>query len=169
MRSEPSAGGETDTDPYLMMHSSVPHNPNTPGGASAPDDRPGVFAGLTRVIRQFFESLQSKHEERRYARRASLKVLETYRQVHARRPELRGKALYGEVIVSDAAMDARTADALIRHAEQSFTEWPVARDLRFQDVVHYLVYDAYMRQYRSRHWTLADIGQVVASVIPRDL
>jgi hypothetical protein len=169
MGSEQGVSGEADTDPYLMMRSSVPPKPNMTESAGAPGVGPGVFAGLTGVIRRFIESLRSKHEERSYARRASLKVLETYRKVHAGRPDLSGKALYGEVIVSDAAMDARTAQALIRSAEQSFTEWPVARNLRFQDVVHYLVYDAYMREYTSRHWTLADIGQVVASVIPRDL
>jgi len=167
MGSEPR--GEGETDPYMVIYPSSPPQLSVPAGPPAGAFvRKGLVAGIRESLRQFVASVRAKREERRYARRASVKALETYHQVHARHPELSGKALYGEVIVSEG-LDADAAHALIRSAEQSFTEWPIERDLRFQDVVHYMVYEAYMREYRSRHWTLADIGQVVSSVIPPEL
>ena len=167
MSSEPGAGGKpsADTDPSIVIPGGVPGE----GDAPASGKRPGLIVWIVERVRQTLESFRSKHEERRYARRVSLEALEAYRRVHAQHPDLRGKALYGEVIVSQGLMNAGTAEALILAAQQSFSDWPIARDLRFQDVVHYMVYEAYMREYRSRHWTLADIGAVVAAVIPEDL
>jgi hypothetical protein len=107
--------------------------------------------------------------ERRYARRASLDVLETYRREHAAHPELSGKELYTQVVAAHTGADRQTASRIVRQAGESFADWPNWRDMTFRDVVSFLVLADYMRSNPGRGGTSTNMRRVVARVIPGDL
>ena len=54
-------------------------------------------------------------------------------------------------------------------AEESFADWPVERELRFRDVVHYLIFDEYMRAGQARAGTKTNMGEVVTRIIPEEI
>jgi hypothetical protein len=64
---------------------------------------------------------------------------------------------------------ASRAAEIIRRAEQSFTDRPVDRELKFRDVVRYLIFDEYTRLGTAREATKTNMGVVVAQVIPDDI
>ena len=51
---------------------------------------------------------------------------------------------------------------------REFARWPAGRDVRFRDVVTYVIFDELVRL-NGRAGTLADIEAVVASVVPAAL
>jgi len=107
--------------------------------------------------------------ERRFAKAASLSILELYRQVHAAQPELTGRELYAEVVAIRMRIDRNAARAIVLSAEQSFAEWPKERALRFYDVVAYLVIDEFRRGHPGSHGTQTEMRHIAAKVIPADL
>ena len=127
--------------------------------------------GLTGKLRQTLRSLDvlGARAERRYARQASARLLELYRQQLREQPDLAGRALYERIVARRLGSDAARAPAIVRSAEESFTDWPVERELRFRHVVHYLIFDEYMRAGRTREGTKTNMGGVVAQVIPEEI
>jgi hypothetical protein len=114
------------------------------------------------------------HDERRYARQASRQLLELYTLEHREHPELSGRALYTAVVARRLGPGATGPGAtgaadIVRRAEESFTDWPVERELRFRHVVHYQIFDEYTRQGAARHSTRTNIGVVVARIIPEEI
>ena len=108
--------------------------------------------------------------ERRYAKRASRQLLEIFRLEQREHPELKGRALYEAVIARRVGSNpAHSAVQIVRRAEESFVDWPRDRDLKFRDVVHYQIFDEYMRQGEVRVGTRTNIGVVVARIIPDEL
>lgn len=110
------------------------------------------------------------HAERRYAKGASEELLQLFRREQREHPELQGRALYEAVIARrlGAHPKIKAAD-IVRHAEESFTDWPAERALRFRDVAHYQIFDEYMRQGEVRVGTRTNIGVAVARIIPEEL
>lgn len=108
--------------------------------------------------------------ERRYARHASRELLDLFWLEQREHPELNGKSLYQAVVARRLGPDAgpRAAEVILR-AEESFTDWPVERELRFRHVVHYLIFDEYTRRGEARHGTKTNIGDTVARIIPEEL
>ena len=78
--------------------------------------------------------------ERRFARQASAELLELYEQQRRAHPEISGRALYQEIVAQRLGPQAVRANELVRRAEESFTDWPRDRELKFSHVVHYLVF-----------------------------
>jgi hypothetical protein len=116
---------------------------------------PGLFAAFS---------------ERRYAKRASQELLELLQSEQRAHPELKGRALYEAVIahrLGPGAAPNRPAQIVLR-AEESFTDWPVDRELRFRHVAHYQIFDEYTHRAGARHSTRTNIGVVVARIIPED-
>ncbi len=111
----------------------------------------------------------SAQAERRYAKQASKELLELFRAVQRDHPELSGRALYQAVVAQRLAPDHQRAEEIVRRAEESFTHWPVDRELRFRSVVHYLVFDEYMRGANARKGTKTNMGGAIASVIPEEI
>jgi len=109
------------------------------------------------------------HAERRYARKASTQLLELYGRAHREHPALTGRALYEAVIARRLGPDATKAATIVRRAEESFTDWPVERELRFRHVVHYQIFDEYQRQAPTRQGTRTNMGDVVARIIPEEI
>jgi len=108
-------------------------------------------------------------EERRFARRGSVGVLEAYRREHAAHPELSGKALYVAVVAAYLGTDRETASRIVRQAGESFADWPNWRDMTFRDVVNYVVIADYIRANPGRGGPDANMRRVIAKVIPGEL
>src|SRR5579862_6256543 len=111
-----------------------------------------------------------KCAERRYAREASEQLLKLFWGERRERPELKARALYEAVIARrlGANLTISAAD-IVRRAEQSFAAWPIRREVRFRDVVHYQIFDEYMRQGETRVGTRTNFGEAVARIIPTEL
>ena len=113
--------------------------------------------------------LFAAHAERRYARQASRELLELFHATQREHAELSGRALYQAVIARRLGHDEKRAAEIVRRAEESFTDWPVERELRFRHVVHYLIFDEYMRVGEAREGTKINMGGAVARVIPEEV
>jgi hypothetical protein len=124
---------------------------------------------LIEVLNAYGQRLFVARAERHYAKQASAQLLALYRRERRERPELNPRALYQSIAAQRLGRQAGRAGELIRRAEESFTDWPAERELRFRDVVHYLVFDEYMRLGTAREGTRTNMGVVVAQVIPEDL
>ena len=110
------------------------------------------------------------HDERRYAKEASQQLLELFWRQQREHPELKGRALYEAVVARRlGANPTISAAEIVRRAEQSFTDWPRERELTFRDVVHYQIFEEYMRQGEVRHGTRTNIGIAVGRIIPDEL
>jgi len=110
------------------------------------------------------------YAERRYAKSASQQLLELFRREQREHPELKGRALYGAVIARRLGSNSILGAAdIVRRAEESFAVWPRDRKLTFRDVVHYQIFDEYMRQSELRVGTRTDFGVAVARIIPDGL
>jgi hypothetical protein len=107
--------------------------------------------------------------ERRYAKQASKELLELFRVVHTEQPQLSGRALYQAVITRRLGADQKRAGEIVRRAEESFTDWPAERELRFRHVVHYQVFDEFTHSAPGRENTRTNMGRVVARIIPEQL
>jgi hypothetical protein len=111
----------------------------------------------------------SAQAERRFARAASRQLLELLYAVMRDHPELSGRTLYRAVIARRLSSDDRKAAQIVLRAEESFTDWPVERELRFRHIVHYQVFDEFTHSGPARAGTRTNIGVVVARIIPEDL
>lgn len=111
----------------------------------------------------------SAYAERRYARQASGELLDLFRSVLREFPELSGRKLYRVVIARRLGSDDGKAAEIVLRAEESFTDWPVERELRFRHVVHYQVFNEFTRSDPAREGTRTNMGVVVARIIPDDL
>ena len=124
----------------------------------------GAYSVLRRSI------AWAQHAERRYAKGASQQLLELFRHEQRERPELKGRALYEAVIARRLGSNPiLSAAEIVRRAEESFADWPRHRELRFRDVVHYQIFDEYMRQSEVHVGTRTDFGVAVARIIPAEL
>ena len=88
---------------------------------------------------------------------------------HSEHPELSGRALYTAVVARRLGAGAAGAAEVVRRAEESFTDWPVERELRFRHVVHYQIFVEYTRQGPARQGTRTNIGEAVARIIPEEI
>ncbi|MFM2290151.1 MAG: hypothetical protein RL684_3294 [Pseudomonadota bacterium] len=64
--------------------------------------------------------------------------LRLHREVQRDLPHLSGSLLYQEVVRRYTGLDDKGSLEILARAEVSYANWPVERDLRFQDVVQYL-------------------------------
>ena len=121
-----------------------------------------------RTLSKWFSEFLDALNDERFARRESRKALGLYHSVHRQHPELEGRALYQEIVKRCANDPLDSARDYVRHAEESFAAWPAERDVRFRDVVSYIVFDERVLS-KKRAGTSTDIEAVVASVIPAEL
>jgi len=107
--------------------------------------------------------------ERRYAKQASEQLLELYWRERRAHPDLNKKALYESIVAKRLGVDTSRAAQMVLRAEESFTDWPVERELIFRHVVHYLIFDEYMRTGKAREGTKTNMGVMVARIIPENI
>jgi hypothetical protein len=106
--------------------------------------------------------------EKRFASRRSRNLLQLYERIRIGAPQLKGKDLYARVVI-ESGLDPREAQGVLLRAEQSFCQWPTDHDLRFGDVVRYVVVTEYLRSHAASLGTHTNMGEVVARVVPEDL
>jgi len=107
--------------------------------------------------------------ERWYAWRASRALLEQYQRVRSEDEQLSGRALYERVLSRHSGFTDAGAAVILDGAEQSYCSWPVSRELRFRDVVSYVIAREYLHSHNFLRGTQTDIRRVVARVIPSEL
>ena len=109
------------------------------------------------------------HAERRYAKQAAAKLLGLYWQQRREHPGMSQRALYQSVVAQRLGPQAHRAAEVVRRAEESFTDWPAERELRFRHVVHYLIFEEYTRVGKAREGTRTNMGIVVARIVPEEI
>ena len=107
--------------------------------------------------------------EKWHAWRASRTMLKWYRGVRSEGSRLIGRALYEQILVQRLGLNPIAAVAIIDHTEQSFCSWPSKREVRYRDVVSYMVVQDYLRSHHMLSGTVTDMRLVVARVIPPEL
>jgi len=103
-----------------------------------------------------------------YAWRGSRAMLEWYRAKRASEPALPARTLYERIMIDHGRLDRPVALQILRRAEQSFCQWPVERDLRYRDLVVFVLVDRYLREHGNRAGTQTNMAAVVSRVIPED-
>jgi len=132
--------------------SQLPHSTGTQGAA-----KKRRFPGAKMVAEKWF------------AWRASHEMLDSYNRARVEQPPVSGKALYERVVVQRSGLDAKAASGILLRAEESFCDWPAGRELRFRDVVLYVIIDEYLRSHVGDLGTQTNMGKIVGRVIPKDL
>jgi hypothetical protein len=124
---------------------------------------------LLEALNECTQRLFVARAERRYAKEASAQLLELYRQESREHPELNPRSLYQSIVAQRLGPQSSRAGEIVRRAEESFSDWPSDRELKFRDVVHYLIFDEYMRLADAREGTKTNMGVIVGRVIPEDI
>jgi hypothetical protein len=107
--------------------------------------------------------------ERRYAMEASKQLLVLFRSKQRQHPDPSRRALYEAVIAERLGPETSKAAEVIRRAEESFTDWPVERELKLRHVVHYQIFNEHIRGSSARQGTQTNMGVVVARIIPEEI
>ena len=107
--------------------------------------------------------------EKWYAWRTSHEMLRWYQRVSGEEPHLTRTTLYREIVVRRLELDIGAARDLLQRVRQSFCEWPHQRELRFRDVVNYLVVDEYMQGNVTNVGMYTDTRRIVSGIIPSHL
>ena len=107
--------------------------------------------------------------ERHLAAVRCRELLKLHHTVIGARPDLAHVDLYRQIVVDRTGCDRAAADAILRHTQESFAAWPVSRELKFRDVVHYLIVSEILHSHNESRWVHADIRRVVYSSIPHEL
>lgn len=106
--------------------------------------------------------------DRRFARSEWRRALKLHGEVSEERTELRGCALYQEVVRRCLGRHPEPATGIVQRADDSFATRPAARDVRFRDVVTYIVIHDFIRQGNGCSTTMS-VQDVVSRVIPAQL
>lgn len=107
--------------------------------------------------------------ERLYARRCCRELLALHDRLALERPDLRGAALYAQVVQRHLGLGGAEADEVIARAQESYSDWPASRPLSFRDVVHYLAVSGLCNRPGARGWVLADVRPVIERWIPTQM
>jgi hypothetical protein len=107
--------------------------------------------------------------ERALARAQCTLMLEVHRTVQIESPGLTGEALYQRVVAKRLSCGERRARELVRLADQSFAQWPEARDVNFRDVVTYVIVNQIMVAHARAMGTQSDVEKIVNAAIPEGL
>jgi hypothetical protein len=107
--------------------------------------------------------------ELRYSRKAARLALDRYQGLQAERPDLTGRALYEAFVCDRNTIEASAARVILQRAEASFAMWPADRDLKFMDVLKYLVISEYLVSHPKRGGTSINMARIIEQVIPLEL
>ena len=95
-------------------------------------------------------------------------MLLCYRRVREDDPDLHGLALYERVLASRGLRLNAIAQVLAR-AQESFCTWPISRELRFRDVVHYVVVSDYLRAHPKKLGMQSNLTITIGRIIAKEL
>jgi hypothetical protein len=107
--------------------------------------------------------------ETRFARRRSRALLGAWQQIiQSGASQLSDRDVYARVVV-EVGFSPDEAQGVLLRAEQSFCQWPADHELRFRDVVQYLVVTEYLRTHKASLGTHTNMTSVVARMVPETL
>ena len=107
--------------------------------------------------------------ERVTARQMSRESLRVYREVEQSAPELTGVTRYREIIARQTGLDDAGVSEILERAESSFASWPVARPLKFRDVVQYIVARQCLNADTTALGIRSRLTTIIAEEIPGEL
>jgi YHS domain-containing protein len=140
------------------------------GGTGLADVIAGPWPGtVVRTEARGLFALVLAWRERRFAAARCREMMSLHGTVRSVYPELTGTALYRQILIGRGGSNPATVDEVLRNAEQSFAIWPVARELTFRDVVHYLAVSEFVSSYDGTPWVHVNMKRVVESMVPHDL
>jgi YHS domain-containing protein len=164
-----------NSDPQSAIQSSrFWSQPPTWGHTEGGDGQSDVIAGplpgtVVRTEARGLFALLLAWRERRFAAACCREMLRLHGAAVAADRGLTGPGLYRRVLTMRRGADPATVDDVLRNAEQSFAIWPVARALKFRDVVHYLAVSEFVSSYDGTPWVHVNMKRVVESMVPHDL
>ena len=125
---------------------------------------------LWRVARHlpFFNRMVAQREQS-LARTCCAEMLQILKQLQVQEPALQGEALYTRAITQRLACDTAQAREIVRLADVSFAQWPEERDVRYRDVVNYLIVHQILGRDAKAVGTQSDIDRIVRDTIPQEL
>jgi hypothetical protein len=125
---------------------------------------------LWRVARHlpFFNRMVAQREQS-LARACCAEMLTILNQIQAQEPALRDEALYTRAITRRLACDMAQAREIVRMADVSFAQWPEERDVRYRDVVKYLIVHQILGRDAKSMGAQSDIDRIVRDSIPQEL
>jgi len=95
-------------------------------------------------------------------------MLLCYRRVRENDPDLHGLALYERVLAS-RGLSLYAITQVLAHARESFCTWPISRDLRFRDVVHYVVVTDYLRAHPKKVGVQTNLTITIGRIVAKEL
>ncbi len=107
--------------------------------------------------------------EKRHAQKTTRRVVERYRDIVARYPELPTRDALCLLVMEHLRCSDSAARRVLGNAENSFSSWSGDRSLNLVDVAHYLAVSEFLALHQREHGIRGDIGQLVAALVPRDL
>jgi|GEM_PF-1857262 len=106
--------------------------------------------------------------QRRFARRIARDMLELYGEEQPSATPSARRDRYREIVCNRLRIDVVKAESLLDQAEESFAQWPTARDITFRDVVHMVVIVEFRALYGERPWIRGNLSQEIAALVPRE-
>jgi hypothetical protein len=137
----------------------APFDPTEGGAVTGPLHRPW-FRSMSWLL---------AWKQHRSAVRCCREMLAMHAKVGAANPGLSGRSLYRLVVAARLGLSDRAADAVLLRAEQSYSIWPVERELYFRDVVHYLAVTEFATEHGDLPWVAEYTTGIVDEVIQRSL
>jgi hypothetical protein len=125
---------------------------------------------LWRVARHLpFLNRMVAQREQTLARTCCAEMLNVLKQIQAQEPALQSEALYTRAITRRLACDTAQAREIVRMADVSFAQWPEERDVRYRDVVKYLIVHEILGRDAKSMGAQSDIDRIVRDSIPQEL
>ena len=104
--------------------------------------------------------------EQWHAWRTSRRLLTIYWIIRMEQPEFRGIALYERDVARREHVRSKTPNAIVQSAAEMFSLWPVKREIRFRNVVHYLAVDDDLQSHRTFVGIRPDMRTMVELINP---
>ena len=125
---------------------------------------------LWRVARHLpFLNRMVAQREQSLARTCCAEMLKIMQDVQAREPALHDEALYARTVSQRLACDMAQAREIVRMADVSFAQWPEERDVRYRDVVKYLIVHQILGRDAKTMGAQSDIDRIVRDTISQEL
>jgi len=122
---------------------------------------------LSDTFRQFnFVALM---RERNHIRRTCAESMRVYRRFKSEMPDAAPKEFYARMIEKRTGAGAAGVSEIMRRIEESFTTWPVEREITLRDVVSFFAVTDCLNADPTAAGVRSRVRDVVANAIPPDL
>jgi len=119
------------------------------------------------IFTRWFKSNRST--QRRFARIASLEILNLYVSQRIANPELVGIPLYEKVVAKYLNISDAECRDVVGRARDSYAVWPHERTLRLNDVARYIIVNEFIEAYGSDEGIESDLRLTIGKLLPDNL